>query len=397
MKIKDRMKKILRIDCNTKWYFTLKYKLGSLPFYFFRIFPIKKNKIVFSSFHGSKYGGDPKYISNMIHRKDGSLDLVWLLDNAEQCKDSYVRVVPYKSVKAIYELVTSKIWIDDCRKKGSVRKRKGQFYIGTGHGGIPMKKIEKDAIEKLGTGYLLLALNDSRMTDLKPSNSRWRNDMLRRAFWYDGEILNCGLPRVEYLLKNRQKMYTEVRNSLGISDDTQVYIYAPTFRKDGDLSNYNLDFKQVGKTLASRFGGKWIGLRRLHPNVTDYRPLNIPETVIDTTNYPDMEELLLASDLLITDYSSCIFESFFLNIPAFIYATDINEYIYEDRGLYWHMSELPFPKAATNDELIRKIESFDEVQYKYEVDRFKEQLGLFDDQIHATEILTDRILDEIKK
>lgn len=396
MNIKKQIKQILKIDSNCRWYYELKFRIGSLPYYVMRIFPIERNKVVFTSFTG-KYGGDPKYLSEALHQIDDSIDLVWLLKEPKYCDDSYVRIVPYGSLRSIYELVTAKIWIDDCRKEGVVRKRKGQFYIGTGHGGIPMKKIEKDAEDKLEAVYLMLAENDSRMTDLKPSNSQWRNDMLRRAFWYNGEIMNCGLPRVERLIKEQGQVRDRIRRRYSISMEDRVFLYAPTFRSDGDIDVYNLDFHLIGEALGQRFGGKWVGLRRLHPNVLNYNKVNIPGIVIDTTDYPDMEDLIMASDLLITDYSSCIFETFFLNIPAFIFATDIKKYTERERGLYWNIEQMPFLRAISNEELANKIKNYDPVQFEYGLKMLREELGLFEDQTHAIEKLVDRILNEMKR
>ena len=74
-----------------------------------------------------------------------------------------------------------------------------------------MKRIEMDAVDKLSELYVIRAKNDSKMTDLKPSNSLWRNNMLRRAFWYSGEILNCGLPRVEKLIKEHDRVKKQVK------------------------------------------------------------------------------------------------------------------------------------------------------------------------------------------
>ncbi len=390
--LKNRLKKWPHI----KWYYIIKYKLGSIPYYVLRIFPIKKNKIVMTSFHG-KYGGDPKYLSEALIDCECTTDIVWLLKEPEQCESYDVRKVRYGSLRAIYELVTAKIWVDDCRKGGHVRKRIGQFYIGTGHGGIPMKKIEKDAGDKLPLAYMLMAKNDSDMTDMKPSNSQWRNDMLRRAFWYSGEIFNCGLPRVERLIKKCSDMKTYIKRKYSLNDEMHIYLYAPTFREVGDATVYNLDYARVGKALEEKFGGHWIGLRKLHPNIKEYEIVNESNVVLDVTDYPDLEDLLMASEVLITDYSSCIFETFFLNIPAFIFATDIKEYLEKERGLYWDINNLPFPKATTNDDLVDLIKKYDLVDYNAKLKNFEKELGFFDDQTHATELLVKRIVEEMKK
>jgi CDP-glycerol glycerophosphotransferase len=260
-----------------------------------------------------------------------------------------------------------------------------------------MKKIEKDAEDQLSAIYLLWAKNDSQMTDLKPSNSRWRNEMLRRAFWYDGEILNCGLPRVEYLIKNKPEKYAQIRKQYGLSEKTKIFLYAPTFRQNEEGELYNLDFQQTKKALEKRFGGEWIGFRRLHPVATQTQRLNLAGIVVDVTDYPDMEDLMLACDLLITDYSSCLFETFFLNIPAFLYVVDKELYIKKERGLYWEIDKLPFPKAISNQEMALQIETYDPKQYQSGLEDLKKTIGFFEDQTHATEQLVERIRIEQSK
>ncbi len=394
--IKRTIKNLLKMNDNSRWYFALKYSIFSIPFYLFRILPIDKKKVVVTSFKG-RYGGDPRYIAEELRRTASSIDLVYLLDHTEACWDGGIRRIRYGSIRAVYELVTAKVWIDDCRKEGYVRKRKGQFYIGTGHGGIPMKKIEKDAEDKLTAAYLMLARNDSDMTDLKPSNSRWRTAMLRRAFWYTGEILNCGLPSVERLIKDRAETKKRIRQEYHLGDGSRLFLYAPTFRNTTAGRLYDLDYQEIVKAFEKRFGGSWVGIRRLHPNVRNYDRIEIPGNVIDATDYPDMVDLLLASDSLLTDYSSCIFDTLFLDIPAFIYATDLKEYTEKERGLYWNINELPFPVATIKEELVKNIMEYDPERYAAGIVSLKTELGLFDDQMHATETLVNRIVAEMDK
>ncbi len=395
MSLKTQLKKLLQINDDCKWYFDLKYGVLSLPYYLCRVFPIDRRKIVFSSFYG-KYGSDPKILSDAMLDSSLDADLVWLLSDPTIPLDPRIRAVKKGSLREIFELATAKIWIDDCRKTGYVRKRPGQFYIGTGHGGIPMKKIEMDAEDKLTYAYKKTAVNDSAMTDLKPSNTQWRNDMLRRAFWYNGEILNCGLPRVEYLIKRKDTAKTQVRKKLRIPEGVRVFMYAPTFRNTYDEATYALDFAAVSQALSQRFGGQWIGIRRLHPNVKNYSKQNIPGVVIDGSDYPDMEELMLSSDLLISDYSSVVFETMFVDIPCFLFAVDLEDYRSRERGLYWDIAGLPYPIGQSNQELTDRILRFNQEDYSEKIAALKTEIGLFPDQTHAVEQLLERIRQEMK-
>ena len=106
-------------------------------YYFFGIFPIKKNKIFIQNFNGKGYGDNPKYIVEEILRRDLDFVLVWaVMPKLSKNFPKGIKTVRYKSIRAIYEEATAKIWIDNCRKQLYVRKRKEQYYIQTWHGMI---------------------------------------------------------------------------------------------------------------------------------------------------------------------------------------------------------------------------------------------------------------------
>lgn len=116
-----------------------------LIYYIFRVFPIKKNKVVVSCYDGKGYGDHGKYICNELLTRDADLEIVWPSGNPEDVFPAGVRPVKFRSIRAVYEQVTAKIWIDNKRKKDFVRKRKGQYYIQVWHGGLGIKKVEMDA------------------------------------------------------------------------------------------------------------------------------------------------------------------------------------------------------------------------------------------------------------
>ena len=119
--------------------------------------PLEVNKVVFRSFHGTKYSDSPKYISERLHelatKKGQSVDIVWIIDGNVTVPD-YCRTVRQGTKEALKELSTSRVWVDNVRKDLWDRKRKNQFYIQTWHGGIALKKIEQDASSALAKTYI---------------------------------------------------------------------------------------------------------------------------------------------------------------------------------------------------------------------------------------------------
>ena len=157
-------------------------------------------------------------------------------------------------------------------------------------------------------------------------------------------------------------------------------LYAPTFRRDRSLEPYSIDWKRALPELRKHFNNPDVTVfLRLHPNMIhkDVTPLMTDPAIINATRYHDMQELLCAADMLITDYSSSMFDMSMLGKPCLLYATDIEQY---NRGYYFKFSELPYPVATSNDELVEIIRDFDPAAYITGVKDFMDnKIGLFED------------------
>lgn len=343
--------------------------------------PIKRNKIVVTSYYGGDYGDNAKYIIEELKRQNADVDVVWQLKDGLMEKNnlpSGVRGVRYRSRQAVYELQTAGVWIDNARKTYG-RKRKGQLYIQTWHGGPGVKRIEKDVADELGKKYVKTAKRDSKMTDVILSNSDFMTNLYKNVFWYNGEILECGTPRNDILYNGSEEISKKVRDFYNLPQDKKIVLYAPTFRKDHRLDVYNIDLERVNKTLAQKFGGSWAAFTRLHPNIADKADLIKTDgvNVINATLYPDMQELLCACDCLITDYSSSDVDYLLTKKPCFLYACDIEEYR-DNRGYYFGFDDLPFTIAKDNDELSHHIKSFNFDEYYAKIKEFHQMTGVFD-------------------
>ncbi|WP_295991183.1 CDP-glycerol glycerophosphotransferase family protein [uncultured Alistipes sp.] len=375
------------------------HRVYQLLFYLFRLCPIRKNKIVVSSYSGAGYGDNGKYIVEELLRRNCEADIVWLCSSAGSPLPDKVRRVKYRSLRAIYELATARVWIDNKRKPDYVRKRAGQYYIMTWHGGIAIKQIEKDAEANLPEEYVRAAKNDSKMADLFLAESRWTREMYERIFWYDGEIMTCGAPRQDLLWQADRERIDRIRQRLRVTEGERLLLYVPTFRRDmqaDDLSVYRMDWEGVLDAMERRFGGRWRGLIRLHPNVAALsRELSLGARVRDVTAYPDVQELLLVSDCLITDYSSTIFDFGVMARPAFLLARDIAEYV-RQRDFTLRFDQLPFSVATSDSELIAAIDGFDEKEYGRKMSDFYFDYCGFVAGGHASEQVADRIVSVIE-
>ena len=125
-----------------KTYRFIRSKISTSLFYVFRLFPLQ-NKIVVSSYRGKTYSDNPRYILEAIHKINPSLKFYWQKDPKFHYQlPAFVKAIPfYSCIRKTYHLSTSKVWIDSNRLEGHIRKRKGQLYIQTWHGGLGIKKI----------------------------------------------------------------------------------------------------------------------------------------------------------------------------------------------------------------------------------------------------------------
>ena len=347
-----------------------------LIMFIFALFPIEKNKVVFKSFRGTAYNDNPRAIFLEMKKRFPDIKYIWLM------KDSCLKiegacVIQSNSLREIYHIATAKIWVDDVRKGLWCRKRNEQYYIQTWHGDICLKRIEKDAEESLPTRYIRQAKNDSKMIDLLLSGSTWRTNLYRNAFWYKGEILECSLPKEDVFYCDPKPIVEQVRTFYNLSPDLQIVIYAPTFRSNHSLDIYNLNYERLLKNLKRRFGGQWVLLVRLHPNIANKNELiSYSDSVLNGTAYPDISELIVASQLLITDYSGCMFEAMKAGKKVLLYASDLKSYE-KDRGMYFSLSNLPFPIAKNNDQLEENILQFNENTHIIEKKKFLRRYGCY--------------------
>lgn len=362
-----------------------------------RVFPVKKNKVVFQSYYGRGYGDNPKYIAEALRQTGESIDYVWVVSDPQNTDlPACFRTVKFRSFRYIYEMSTARVWVDNSRKEYCMKK-KNQYYMQTWHGSLGMKKVENMVPERLGRDYVRMAKRDAAQSDVMLSSCDTLTSDYRRFYWYpDGEVLQKGLPRNDRLLTYTDADVRRIRQALNIEEGCRLLLYAPTFRQDHDLSAYDIDYRRCKEALEARFGGTWRILLRLHPNVfklSDQISYD-PQVVINASYYSDMQELYMIADMLVTDYSSVIFDFLLVERPSLLYASDIAKYRVE-RDYYFEFDELPFTLCENNDELEKAILTFDTKAHLTAIRGFKERHG-FCESGHAAEHAARWILEKIK-
>lgn len=342
-----------------------------------------ENKVVFMSFYGTKYDCNPRAISEKLHNLYPEIEQIWILRKRNNEIPIYIKQVKYMSINMFKELFTAKVWVDNSTKSLWTNKRKGQFFIETWHGGLGFKKFGSDAISDYSSFDNKRDMHSCNMTNVILSDSKSMTEIYRSAWpYYKGKIYECGFPRTDLLYNNEliEKEKIKVKQDLGISINSEILLYAPTFREDDDPKHFKLNYKEMAKKLSSYFNKKIVIVVKLHPwsvNLAN-QICEYDEDVINASQYSNMQGLIAAADYFVTDFSSCIFDYIILRKPAFLYADDFDEYINSERGLYLDIKDLPFSISRSEDELINNIIKHDNEEYKKNVELFLSKLGYAD-------------------
>lgn len=361
-----------------------------------RKLPLEKNKVLFSNYDGMGYGGNCKYIAETFIQGQYPVKLVWAVSNRDiQDIPGEIEKVLIGTPQYYRELFTSGVYVTNTVHHLYEQKKMGQFYINTWHGYGPFKLAEGDVNRDAESRARYRESNAA--SDLFITASRFYTQVYRTSFFYEGEIMECGAPRNDVFFTDCN-IKDSVYKKLGIPSDRNMLLYAPTFREDTGHSfqKYDIDMKCVLGALEQRFGGAYILVYRFHHYLYALgMSQNFYVGAIDATYYPDIQELLVAADVVITDYSSLMWDFSLQGRPVFLYQNDEKNYE-SDRGFYSPVSEWPYPKAHSQDELVDVIIHFDSGRYRKDLDRFLEKYGSCDDG-HASERVVQRIMDEMDK
>ena len=176
------------------------------------------------------------------------------------------------------------------------------------------------------------------------------------------KIKSLGLPRMDYYFENHDldKLKADFCKKYDISQDKKIILYAPTFRdeeKYNNVFNY-LDLEKFNETL----GDDYVLALRLHPKIKNFYKDEIYSSAkyVDVSDFESEQELMLLSDILITDYSSIMIEYAILNRPILFFTYDLDSYLANERGFYYDFkTTVPGPIVYTSDELIDTIKNND--------------------------------------
>ena len=383
---------------------TIYNELEESLFAHYNAIEIQNKQVVVWNFWGLGYSDQCKYIAKRMHEADESVSIFWIVstqgnyDFPEWITPIVIGTQDYYRV-----LCSSRLLVSNVNAPSSVRfKRKEQYYIYTWHGIGPSKRIEWQSPLHRKVVHFERERVKERWAgaDIMVAGSDFCHEVYRDSFLYDGKIEKWGYPRNDVLFQPndfREKVY----KFFDIPQNKKILLYAPTFRNELINSGnekrlaeiYDIDLGIVKEEIERRFAEEYVILYRFHHYV--YRYVDISkynQAGIDATFYPDMQELLVASEVLITDYSSSMWDFSLTRKPIFLYYHDAEEYQEKYQGFYVFPDEYPYPKGHNMQELCCAIRHFDDELYQNELDKWFKRFGTYDDG-HATERVVARMCD----
>lgn len=378
--------------------------------YFYVFFRVDENIIVFQSFMGRSYCDSPKALYNYLlsDSKYDNYKFIWFFKDPDKYKylekNKNTKVVKCDSKSYYQYFAKSKYWIVNSRVEDFILKKRNQKYIQCWHG-TPLKKL----------GYDINIKNSNAMNSLHDIRKRYRDDAKRYDYMIspsrfcskkfisafnlkklgkENIIIERGYPRNDYLINYKSNDVKKIKQNLGISNDKKVILYAPTFRDNkhdsslGYTYDVNIDFDYFKNNLTDDY----VILFRAHyfiANSFDFSKYN--GFIYDVSNYDDINDLYVISDILVTDYSSVFFDFAILKRKMIFYVYDFWDYKNKMRDFYIDLSELPGNIVYSDKELLKEIKSNNFVYSKKYKD-FNKKYNYLDDGKSS-----ERVIDNILK
>ena len=322
---------------------------------------IAERTVLLETFRGRSLGDSPGAIGRELLSRGDDLDLVWVVDDCSVTVPEGTRAVARRSEEWHSLLGHARGYVSNAGAPYWFGKADGQFHLQTWHG-TPLKRIGEDR----GPGDFATWRHRRRIAsqaaewDAMVSPSPYCSRIFRSAFGYDGPMLEIGYPRNDVLIRDDGARRREVRRRLGLADQDRVVLYAPTWREYLGVRTSKPVYVDVQRLTSAL--PDVVLLVRGHYNSTGQRDLfESDERVHDVTRYPDVADLFLAADALVTDYSSVMFDFVLTDRPVVLLVPDLEQYRDVERGFYFDIeTRSPGPLVHTTQDVIDVLTAQDE-------------------------------------
>lgn len=356
-----------------------------------KMLPIDHRIILFESNMGRNYTGNPKAIYEEMIRLgfDRKYRCYFILEDIEMKIPGSAKLIKRNRLRYFYYFAIAGVWISDTRFPKYIIKRQDTIYIQTWHG-TPLKKLalDLDAVYMSGEtsleDYKRNFYNNVQTWDYLLSQNNYSTEIFKKAFGFKKKILEIGYPRNDILYRenNKDEIY-KIKERLGLPQDKRIVLYAPTWRDNEYYTNgiYKFSTGLDFSLLMEQMKEDTVWLVKYHYLIMDRIDWSAYEGFIYTfdKNY-DISLLYLVSDMMVTDYSSVMFDYSILKRPMLFYCYDLYEYKDTLRGFYFDfLKEAPGPVIQTTEALIESIKEYDYELYRENYEAFIAKYNHADD------------------
>ena len=314
--------------------------------------PVDPRTVLFETFHGKSCSDSGRAISDALGDRMPDVDRYWTVADYSVQVPPNCKPVLRESPEWFCLLATAGYLVNNNNFPHYFRKRPGQFYLQTWHG-TPLKRIGLDTpVSGSTASYRALIQREAAAWDMLLAQNDFAAETLAVAFGYHGEPAVLGYPRNDGLTTDASNHRTESRTRLGIAADRKVLLYMPTWRDNGSGTDPYLDFNAA----AEQLGPEYVFLYRGHHKIAGGRKTAGQNLYIDVTTHPEVNDLYLATDLLVTDYSSAMFDFSVTGKPMYFLTPDFDHYRDSERGFYFDFeAQAPGQVVADTDELVAAV------------------------------------------
>lgn len=349
MEIRERLVYILK---HYKW-IQYTYRRGmSMFFRFVGLFvKIDKDLVLINSWVGKKYNDSPKVLFETM-RDDSrfkNLKYVWAFEHPEKFDLRGAKCIKIDTWEYFVTALKAKVWITCVNiERGLTIKKRNTIYINTWHGA---------GTKKIGNACAGRHDYDLSNVNMMLVQSDFEKEIFIRDFNCRAEYLRkVGFPRNDELFHITDEDRQKYRKQFDIPEGKKVILYAPTWRdsKDGGLS-YRVEPPIHIEKWRERFADEYVVLFRMHPFTTIFN-MQYDDFARDCSSYDNLNHILAITDVLITDYSTIVYDSAVAHIPFICFGFDYERY-YAERGFYYDLNEVyPGGVLKTEEEVWKRID-----------------------------------------
>jgi CDP-glycerol glycerophosphotransferase len=349
-----------------------------------------RDAALFEAFNGRTVGDSPLALSRELHRTRPDVAQYWSVADLRTPVPEWATPVLRYSGPWFEALAVARLLVNNNNWPWYFAKRPGQVYVQTWHG-TPLKRIGNHVPgASLSITYRRLMEREAAWWDLLLAQNDYSAKIFPEAFGFEGTVLVAGYPRNDSLVgAAAEGTRDRVRAALGLSPDAHVVLYAPTWRDN--LRTATSGYGRVSYLDAEQLPAGTVVLYRGHSN-TAGSTTTLPGSVIDVTRHPDVNELMLASDALVTDYSSIMFDYAVLRRPIYFLVPDLEAYAGTTRGFYRDLADLaPGPLCDSTESLVEALRADYWAAHGGAYDAFVAEFAPHDDGAAASRVVA-RIL-----